>query len=121
MKGIRLTIDIEDVEFPDDLPEYLRPAYEKFDTGDGACRADEAAAAAAGRQPDTGPSVTLRINRAAAEWAAAARAYASYGRVYRAERAGAASPTQQQPSRRRMRRGGRTPTACCAIPRASAV
>ena len=42
MKGIRLTIDIEDVEFPDDLPENIRPTYERFDTGDEACRSDVA-------------------------------------------------------------------------------
>lgn len=40
MKGIRLTIDIEDVEFPDDLPEDLRATYGKFDTGDPQTRQD---------------------------------------------------------------------------------
>ena len=42
MKGIRLTIDIEDVGSPDDLPENLRSIYERFNPGDEACRSDVA-------------------------------------------------------------------------------
>ena len=33
MRGITLVIDIEEVEFPEDIPAELRATYEAFDTG----------------------------------------------------------------------------------------
>jgi len=42
MKGIRLTVDIEEGERPDDLPAELRGTYEKFDTLDPERRRDVA-------------------------------------------------------------------------------